>query len=312
MPCLRQALYSSTAPFITPWSVSPSAGCSNAAARSASASILHAPSSSEYSEWTWRCAQAGVLTESSRREVPDRTLRGRRARPRRTLRQFSAHAACARSSHDFSSATSSRSPRTIGRWPGGVGSAPEEVREALGGHRHGRVRAVLRRGGEDLDAAAIADGDVPRGGRVALDGLGDREAVVARPGGVDHVGERAVDELGLEPARRRGRRPRALGVPAGMRLERLHAALAAAHPRRAEEAPDAVLARPPAARRGSADRRSGGTRRRAGRGAARAAFDVRAAAGDRDRVRPDVRDREVVVRAGPVDDRRPGRAAARR
>ncbi len=27
----------------------------------ASASMLQAPSSSEYSEWTWRCAQAGVL-----------------------------------------------------------------------------------------------------------------------------------------------------------------------------------------------------------------------------------------------------------
>jgi hypothetical protein len=26
-------------------------------------SILQAPSSSEYSEWTWRCAQAGVLTD---------------------------------------------------------------------------------------------------------------------------------------------------------------------------------------------------------------------------------------------------------
>ena len=35
-------------------------------ARSASASMLHAPSSSEYSEWTWRWAQAGVLTGSSR------------------------------------------------------------------------------------------------------------------------------------------------------------------------------------------------------------------------------------------------------
>src|ERR671930_422997 len=39
---------------MTPWSVRPSAGCSNAAARSASASILQAPSSTEYSEWTWR------------------------------------------------------------------------------------------------------------------------------------------------------------------------------------------------------------------------------------------------------------------
>src|SRR3954470_4418081 len=47
---------------MTPWSVSPSAGWPSAAARSASALIFAAPSSSEYSEWTCRCAQAGVLT----------------------------------------------------------------------------------------------------------------------------------------------------------------------------------------------------------------------------------------------------------
>ena len=63
MPCLRQALKSSTAPFITPWSVRPSAGWPNSAARAASWSILQAPSSSEYSEWTWRWAQPEVLTD---------------------------------------------------------------------------------------------------------------------------------------------------------------------------------------------------------------------------------------------------------
>src|SRR2546422_4054163 len=63
-PCLAQALCNSTAPFITPWSVSPSAGCSKLAARAARSSILHAPSSSEYSEWTCRWAQAWVLTAS--------------------------------------------------------------------------------------------------------------------------------------------------------------------------------------------------------------------------------------------------------
>src|SRR3954454_10630315 len=62
MPCLWHALYISIAPFITPWSVSPSAGWPNAAARAASASILHAPSRREYSEWTCRWAQAAVLT----------------------------------------------------------------------------------------------------------------------------------------------------------------------------------------------------------------------------------------------------------
>src|SRR3954463_15440136 len=49
------------APFMTPWSVRPVAGCPKAAARSASFSTLHAPSSSEYSEWTCRCATVGVL-----------------------------------------------------------------------------------------------------------------------------------------------------------------------------------------------------------------------------------------------------------
>ncbi len=52
MPCLRQALKCSTAPFITPWSVSPRAGWPYAAARSASESIRQAPSSTEYSECT--------------------------------------------------------------------------------------------------------------------------------------------------------------------------------------------------------------------------------------------------------------------
>src|SRR4051794_2183167 len=46
---------------MTPWSVRPMAGWSNAAARSASLSMLQAPSSSEYSEWTWRCATVGEL-----------------------------------------------------------------------------------------------------------------------------------------------------------------------------------------------------------------------------------------------------------
>src|SRR5215471_111866 len=46
---------------MTPWSVRPIAGWPYAAARSARASILHAPSSSEYSEWTCRCATEGLL-----------------------------------------------------------------------------------------------------------------------------------------------------------------------------------------------------------------------------------------------------------
>src|SRR4051794_36252537 len=55
---------------MTPWSVRPRAGWPKAAARAASASILHAPSRSEYSEWTCRWAQAGPLTALAMLGVP--------------------------------------------------------------------------------------------------------------------------------------------------------------------------------------------------------------------------------------------------
>jgi len=54
MPRASHAVCSSIEPFITPWSVSPSAGIPNSAARSTIGSILQAPSSSEYSLWTCR------------------------------------------------------------------------------------------------------------------------------------------------------------------------------------------------------------------------------------------------------------------
>src|SRR3954453_7148738 len=91
-PSSLQALYISTAPFITPWSVRPSAGCPNSAARLASALMLQAPSSSEYSEWTCRWGQLGVLTATSRiGGGPDGGARPRvrRERRSRTLRGFS-------------------------------------------------------------------------------------------------------------------------------------------------------------------------------------------------------------------------------
>src|SRR3954466_7962900 len=69
---------------MTPWAVSPSAGWSNSAAGAARPSILQAPSSSEYSEWTWRCtagAKVGRLwgrdpTEPGRLEAKARSFRG--------------------------------------------------------------------------------------------------------------------------------------------------------------------------------------------------------------------------------------------
>src|SRR5690349_4260693 len=82
-PCLPHAWKSSTEPFMTPWSVSPSAGMPSSAARAAIASILLAPSSREYSLWTCRCAacwagvvltgpswQGGWMPTGPRRAVP--------------------------------------------------------------------------------------------------------------------------------------------------------------------------------------------------------------------------------------------------
>src|SRR3954470_4348978 len=72
MPCFFAALKVSTAPFGTPGSVRPMAGWPYAAARSARASILHAPSSSEYSEWTCRCATEELLIRAENHDSPAR------------------------------------------------------------------------------------------------------------------------------------------------------------------------------------------------------------------------------------------------
>ncbi len=60
------------------------------AARAARSSILHAPSSSEYSEWTWRWAQAGVVTGPSRIGGGADRLARPRAVSSRTLRPWDA------------------------------------------------------------------------------------------------------------------------------------------------------------------------------------------------------------------------------
>src|SRR3954454_10184150 len=59
---------------MTPWSGSPRAGWPNAAARAASPSILQAPSSNEYSLWTWRCTAGAKALPSmgSRADGPGR------------------------------------------------------------------------------------------------------------------------------------------------------------------------------------------------------------------------------------------------
>src|SRR6476619_8335981 len=168
---------------MTPWSVRPRAGWPNAAARAARPSMLAAPSSSEYSEWTCRCAQAWVLTESTRLGAGSDASRAPRTTSPHAAAVLCSRGLCAvqprlQQRHDLAVAAHDRPVAGRGRL------APEQMREALGGHRHGRVRARLRRGGEDLDAA-VADRDVPGGGRVGRDALGDREGVLARPRGVD-------------------------------------------------------------------------------------------------------------------------------
>ena len=213
--CLRQALNSSTAPFITPWSVSPSAGWPNSAARAASLSILHAPSSSEYSEWTWRWAQAGVLTGGGRLD-PRRTMPTARARggPARCGISAARSRPCARSVQLFRSATAARSPRTAGARRS-AGSPREQVREGGARHRDDGVGRLRGRAPLDRDRRAVADRDVPAQRARAGDLLGDRERVALGPGRVDRVGERAEDEVGVEVrAGPRARPPRSRPAPA--------------------------------------------------------------------------------------------------
>src|SRR3954471_23388119 len=179
---------------MTPWSVSPSAGWPSAAARSASALIFAAPSSSEYSEWTCRCAQAGVLTGppkigarsdgAAALPAPSGECRSQPLRAVQPALEEGDRGPVA--AHD-------------GPVAGRGGLAAEQVAERLARHRHRGVRAALRRRAADLQAAAVADREVPRLRRVADDLLGDGEGVVAGPGGVDDVGEGAEDEPRLEP-----------------------------------------------------------------------------------------------------------------
>src|SRR5215212_958385 len=120
---------------MTPWSVRPRAGWPSAAARSASALMFAAPSSSEYSEWTCRCAQAGVLTGP----------------PKIGARSDGAAAVPAPSGECRSQSLRAVQPALQDRDRGAVaaedgavagrgGLAAEEVDERLARHRHRGVR----------------------------------------------------------------------------------------------------------------------------------------------------------------------------
>src|SRR4029077_6956884 len=58
-PCFFASLTRVIVPASEPWSVSPTAGISNSAARAASSGIRHAPSRIENSEWTCRWTKSG-------------------------------------------------------------------------------------------------------------------------------------------------------------------------------------------------------------------------------------------------------------
>src|SRR5215218_1603405 len=74
---------------MTPWSVRPRAGWPSSAARAAIASILQAPSSSEYSLWAWRWTAGSVLTKESDHAKRSRRQRPSRQRLPRYLRDYS-------------------------------------------------------------------------------------------------------------------------------------------------------------------------------------------------------------------------------
>ena len=125
-----------------------------------------APSSSEYSEWTCRCAQAWVLTEAPRLGAGSDASRApadvaaRCGNPRSG--RLGAIQPRLEEGHGLAVAANDRAVA------GGCGLAAEEVGEPIGGHRHGRVRAARPGACGDADALAVADDDVPRAGRVAV------------------------------------------------------------------------------------------------------------------------------------------------
>src|SRR5438445_10163976 len=168
------------APFMTPWSVRPMAGWSNFAAWAARASTLHAPSSSEYSEWTWRWTQAGSLT--GRLRICAAPVGNPGAAGAFPLLAVPGALEPAGQGLDGADVAADRPPL------GPVGLAAQEALEGrlggLDGDRGGRPgrrgedreRAVA--GGLDPEVAAPRTGDLVR----------DDEVLAGGPGGVDQVG----------------------------------------------------------------------------------------------------------------------------
>src|SRR4051794_21375289 len=184
---------------MTPWSVRPRAGWPKAAARAASASTLHAPSRSEYSEWTCRWAQAGLLTAlamlGARSDGVEGALCGgcgvsvaladalQAVRPAQELseeRGVPAHR------------------RALARRRG----QPCQQREQRAtGDEDGGVRPVARRRVvDDADRRAVGDDDAVdrRGRRRLLDADVDGEAVAGGPVALDGRGGGHEDEARLE------------------------------------------------------------------------------------------------------------------
>src|SRR3954454_20662972 len=208
---------------MTPWSVSPRAGWPKAAARAARASILHAPSRSEYSEWTCRWAQAGLLKARPMLGAPPDGWTWRSAELAGFGDQSRSGMPWRRSVHRRSWAKQDASPLTVapspcggasrarsgGRaWRGAVTGAPrgrreprEEREEGLAGDDDRGVRAAAgRRVIDDRDGRAVGDDDAvdPRPRRGVLDATVDGEALPGPPVAFDRGRGRREDEPRLD------------------------------------------------------------------------------------------------------------------
>ena len=299
---------------MTPWSVRPSAGWPKSAARAASASILQAPSSSEYSEWTWRWAHGGSAHGRGRLDAGSDGLgAGRRLpAPCGKRRQPALGAVGPGLQRGDRGVASPRISRALARRPGS--SRRSRSRRPATGHVASAGRSRLG-ASPDLDRRAVGDGRRASAPARARDLLGDRERVPLGPRRVDRVGE----ERGAR-GRGRARRPRG-------RAARGSAALPAsgrAASRRRGGGRDADRPAPAAdalldAGEQLGERERVGARRGRRRSSAAAARSISLAVaprlGDGDGVRPGLADREVVVerlgRSAVLGRDEAGAAAAR-
>src|SRR4051794_2507603 len=165
---------------MTPWSVRPSAGWSKAAARAARASTLHAPSRSEYSEWTCRWAQAGVLTAWAILGArPDGSaVLSRSFRRDRSGGRGDALDAVEPAVQELGGGDVAEQHDPLAR----RGRDPRQLRDERGpADEERRGGGRLRPAGRRDDGGAVGDGEVHGGRARAADLVDDREAMPRCP-----------------------------------------------------------------------------------------------------------------------------------